>query len=449
MAEQQKNNNEEEFEEILNLSEDEIDTFGYDDSVEKTNVLDRRVISNSDLVGGTSFHFGAEDKVLKFKPDTGIWLGGASFSSAPFRVDMDGNLVANSATITGTITADSGSDVDWSYINNVEIDNADIEDGAITNAKIANATIEYGKIASLNAGDIITGTLNADDIGFSGTITGPSFRTDTSGNDRLVITNNEWSDSHALTWYDSSDNQKSYITCFSGTSVGGTLFISADDTISLLQDSTVSGKLQVGGPVYADEDNAYSLGSSTYGYTILYLTDAADSGIRTGTTDRLIFNNSDNISCQNLLPNEDRTFTLGDSTYEWENVYTGKISLAGTEYIDFTGGLIQLKDVVDLDDNQIQKVGGILPYNSSQDLGSSSYPWDNVYCADIYNPSGDNVMNFDGGDVNVFRPFGFEVRSGTPGSASSYEGYMYYDTNQVDLVFSNGSDWYKVEATKI
>lgn len=45
--------------------------------------------------------------------------------------------------------------------------------------------------------------------------------------------------------------------------------------------------------------------------------------------------------------------------------------------------------------------------------------------------------------------FGFKVRSGTPGAASSFQGCMYYDTAQSDLVFSNGSNWYKVNATQI
>jgi len=45
-----------------------------------------------------------------FKADTnGIYLGNATFASAPFRVNMSGALTATSATITGAITASSGS----------------------------------------------------------------------------------------------------------------------------------------------------------------------------------------------------------------------------------------------------------------------------------------------------------------------------------------------------
>ncbi|MFP4052029.1 MAG: hypothetical protein ACLFVB_09865 [Thermoplasmata archaeon] len=60
------------------------------------------------------------------------------------------NEETGNLTIKGTITATTGSDVDWSYIENVAIVNADIED----------ATIEAAKIASLDADDISSGTVS-------------------------------------------------------------------------------------------------------------------------------------------------------------------------------------------------------------------------------------------------------------------------------------------------
>lgn len=46
-------------------------------------------------------------------------------------------------------------------------------------------------------------------------------------------------------------------------------------------------------------------------------------------------------------------------------------------------------------------------------------------------------------------PFGFKVLSSAPGAASSFQGCMYYNTTQEDLVFSNGVNWYKVSAEQI
>jgi len=46
---------------------------------------------------------------FKANDTDGMWLGHTNFSSAAFRVNLSGDLVASSATITGTITAESGT----------------------------------------------------------------------------------------------------------------------------------------------------------------------------------------------------------------------------------------------------------------------------------------------------------------------------------------------------
>jgi len=104
--------------------------------------------------------------------------------------------------------------------------------------------------------------------------------------------------------------------------------------------------------------------------------------------------------------------------------------------------------------------GTIYPSSSnSYNLGSSSYYWANLYLNYLrLNPSYGRIyhgsylmLDFYGPSdkLSCKTPFGFEVRAGTPGAASSFQGYMYYDTNQADLVFSNGTNWYKVSATQI
>jgi hypothetical protein len=57
--------------------------------------------------------------------DWRFWAGSATPSSAPFRVDENGNMVASSATITGSISATSGTIGGWS------VDGSRLYNGAI------------------------------------------------------------------------------------------------------------------------------------------------------------------------------------------------------------------------------------------------------------------------------------------------------------------------------
>jgi hypothetical protein len=64
-------------------------------------------ISGTTITGGT-ITIGSSNNV--FKADSnGIYLGNATFSSAPFRVTTAGALTATSATISGVLTANAGS----------------------------------------------------------------------------------------------------------------------------------------------------------------------------------------------------------------------------------------------------------------------------------------------------------------------------------------------------
>jgi len=58
---------------------------------------------------GKSLAIGTGDDIAIIDSDSGIQLGNATFGSAPFRVTMDGDLVASSATITGAVNATGGT----------------------------------------------------------------------------------------------------------------------------------------------------------------------------------------------------------------------------------------------------------------------------------------------------------------------------------------------------
>ncbi len=100
---------------------------------------------------------GRGDNSLNFDSD-GLWIGNQYFDQAPFSVDLDGNLIASNALITGQIIAGTGSEVDWSYIQNIVVENAHIESldaekitSQIVDAQIAN--IDFAKIDNVKIGD--------------------------------------------------------------------------------------------------------------------------------------------------------------------------------------------------------------------------------------------------------------------------------------------------------
>ena len=64
---------------------------------------------------GITIGIGTGDSI--FKADSnGIYLGNATFASAPFRVTMAGDITATSATITGALTTGAGSSIDGQYL---------------------------------------------------------------------------------------------------------------------------------------------------------------------------------------------------------------------------------------------------------------------------------------------------------------------------------------------
>lgn|SRR3990167_4293316 len=51
---------------------------------------------------------GSKDNTFGTAPDSGLWLGAEKFANAPFQVDMQGNLIATSATINGYVVTSVG-----------------------------------------------------------------------------------------------------------------------------------------------------------------------------------------------------------------------------------------------------------------------------------------------------------------------------------------------------
>lgn len=59
-------------------------------------------VESMDNLGGISS--GGGTKVFRFSQEAGFWIGAERFASAPFRVDMQGNVTATSATFPNLVT---------------------------------------------------------------------------------------------------------------------------------------------------------------------------------------------------------------------------------------------------------------------------------------------------------------------------------------------------------
>jgi len=124
-------------EEILDIAPDQIEVKTYDELIVIGDISGQNIIA-SNIKGGT-LNVGSGDKVLKYDSRYGFWLGDANFDDAPFSVDLEGNVIATSATITGVITATTGKIGGTANY-------WDITAGAITAVSAsADVMINYGK----------------------------------------------------------------------------------------------------------------------------------------------------------------------------------------------------------------------------------------------------------------------------------------------------------------
>lgn len=109
------------------------------------------------------FQVGFGAKVLR-TDRRGLWLGGKDPNNAPFFVDMEGNLTATSATLSGFLAVgDAAGDING---NPTEVDGGKLQDGTIVAAKIAAGTITANEIAAntITANEIAANTITGSRI---------------------------------------------------------------------------------------------------------------------------------------------------------------------------------------------------------------------------------------------------------------------------------------------
>ena len=163
------------------ISADRVDT----DFVSTLNLLTTSATITNNIVVGSG------NNVFKAETGVGIQLGNATFGSAPFRVTEAGALTATNATITGEINATSGTfngsiaigtsnnifkaDTNGIYLGNATFGSAPFRvtpAGALTasSATITGAltlTNVDGTTVTYTGGNLVVGTIGSDNLGAS------------------------------------------------------------------------------------------------------------------------------------------------------------------------------------------------------------------------------------------------------------------------------------------
>ncbi|MDD2778527.1 MAG: hypothetical protein PHI16_06535, partial [Methanocellales archaeon] len=368
------------------------------------------------VFGGTGGQLLTVDNIAANSASTNEFISNtAQIKDAIITSAKIADLEASKITVVGGKLSDSqiNSATTW----NAKLDSGDVGDMAfedlVESAKLGTTIVQGGyiKTSLLNVNDIFSQNITA-----SGTITGPTLQTAATG---------------------------SRIKIHHDGSISG--------TIDFLYNSSLYGRLHPyaggsGSGIAMETEGGY-VGKS--GVVIYEGISLGSAGLMVGGSVQLEANSTGNWSATNFKPTSSGKDLGGSaSANKWQDLY-----LSRTAYIND----IDLDGSITMDANET--VDGV---DISAHAGSASahhnYLSDNLSItpanvdikADGYiKRAGSPVARLTSLGFDMYVPLGLRQLSSPPGSASTYEGFIYFDTTQEDLVFSNGTNWYKVTATAI
>ena len=408
------------------------------------------VITNSTMVGGSfnggKITIGSGENIFTANKD-GIFLGSSSFSTAPFRVDMAGNMTASSATISGDLIS------------------SNYNEGAGTGYKLEYTTGKAYFGGAVITGDSIIGNygVSANAIGKAinndGNLIGDiiNYKLDTFNREILDEFTFQGSGGIAITydyysgvWLSPSGiiGKKYGNTTFgisaSGDAVFGGTLVAASGTFGTVTAGTLSGvgissstitggivqtatsgnrivmngltnkiEFKNGNTLYA-QMSPYAGGSAsgfeiaTHGdYTgpaSLILYEGASSLTASLTATNINLNgttylNGTTVNSGNIAPATTNTYSLGTSSYRFSDVHTNAITLNGVQRTSwptaFSGNLsdLSINTAKNWGGYNITNLGSLIPGFGTTTLGNSSFYWSSLYIGNIYGAFGYNVIN--------------------------------------------------------
>lgn len=247
---------------------------------------------------------GFGSRVFRIDRD-GMWAGAETFASAPWSVDWDGNMIANSVSLTGFLeVGDALNDIGVGNITNTYIGS-----NAISAAKIQSNAVTASKI---NVSELSAITADIGSI-TSGTVTGALIRTSSSG-DRVEIN-------------DSTDSIRIYN--------GSDLRIEIVEDRITFQDSS--------------EDDTGSIYASSSGNLLVAATGTnSDLLLSSSTGDVLISSLTDDITITAADRLNLNTTAISDDVY---------IGLGGNTFMQFGDARVYMDVFIDMEGNDITDGG--------------------------------------------------------------------------------------------
>jgi len=248
---------------------------------------------------------GMGSKVLR-ADQQGLWLGAETFASAPFSVDMEGNVVANNITLggyipTGGAVGDVQTTIGGGGLSAISANIGSITAGTITGVTITGGTLQTAtsgrriKISSSPANSIefydsstLYGVLEADKVGTDGYINlvaqddGAGLSVYTGVGASAFSSTTVFSNGGS---FDTSGNASNGFNVINGK-YGGYFMVFGDGSAV----DRIATDLEVESDWIPSADNSYDLGSSgkkwstLYALTVSGLTTLSVSGTISGTT---------------------------------------------------------------------------------------------------------------------------------------------------------------------
>ncbi len=143
------------------------------------NAVFQGTVNASDFIGGT-IAIGTGSNVFMANGTDGIWLGSTAFSTASFKVNLNGALTAQNAQIIGDILAGST----FTVATGSNTIRADFNGLYVGSSAFTTAPFKSTLSGAVTATDI---TMTGNSTITGGTITGGTLRTAASGSDRIEL----------------------------------------------------------------------------------------------------------------------------------------------------------------------------------------------------------------------------------------------------------------------